>query len=226
VPAVYLNREERPARTMAGSLGFTERFSARNKVNAAVEVSGAEHCRGPAARRSVAMDRFKARDEAAAGIGQAEGGDEWFFGLPSNEEVLPDPVERGREHSSHDVGPRLLDVGPEPTHQRSTAVKFSDRFGDTHEGCVLAIDRPLDALSSGIASKPSISSDSATRVGDGVAQLGSHPILLPDLGKVSAAFDLRADPSGTVTKARFEVGQTAGQIVALGGRLRAPRGAV
>jgi len=146
VPAVYLNREERPARTMAGSLGFTERFSARNKVNAAVEVSGAEHCRGPAARRSVAMDRFKARDEAAAGIGQAEGGDEWFFGLPSDEEVLPDPVERGREHSSHDVDPRLLDVGPEPTHQRSTAVKFSDRFGDTREGCVLAIDRPLDAL--------------------------------------------------------------------------------
>jgi len=92
------------------------------------------------------MDRFKARDEAAAGIGQAEGGDEWFFGLPSDEEVLPDPVERGREHSSHDVGPRLLDVGPEPTHQRSTAVKFSDPFGGTHEGCVLAIDRPLDAL--------------------------------------------------------------------------------
>jgi len=153
VPAVYLNREERPARTMAGSLGFTERFSARNKVNAAVEVSGAEHCRGPAARRSVAMDRFKARDEAAAGIGQAEDGNEWFFGLPSDEAVLPDPVERGREHSSHDVGPRLLDVGPEPTHQRSTAVKFSDRFGDTHEGCVRPVGLRPRALHEGTAAR-------------------------------------------------------------------------
>ncbi len=45
MPSVYLNREERPARTMAGSLGFTGRFSARNKVIAAVEVSGVA-CQG------------------------------------------------------------------------------------------------------------------------------------------------------------------------------------